>query len=67
MNGADFLEDIRTAVLGTTEMLESMMIIGRTGHSIRHAPERLDMLAQRAITQVRTHPEATGGQHHCHH
>ena len=55
---AEFLDDVRTAVLGTTEMLESLMIIGRTGHSIRHAPERLDVLTQHAVAQVRTHPEA---------
>ena len=55
---AEFLDDVRTAVLGTTEMLESLMIIGRTGHSIRHAPERMDLLTQRAVAQVRTHPEA---------
>ena len=55
---AEFLDDIRTAVLGTTDMLESMMILGRTGQSVRHAPERLDVLARAAVAQVRTHPEA---------
>ena len=57
---AEFLDDIRTAVLGTTEMLEFLMTVGRTGHSVRHAPERLDVLTRRAVAQVRTHPEAAG-------
>ena len=57
---AEFLEDIRVAVLGTTEMLESLMIFGRTGQSIQHAPERLDELTRRAVAQVRTHPDAAG-------
>ena len=56
----EFLEDIRIAVMGTTEMLESLMIIGRTGHSIRHAPEQLDVITRLAVTQVRMHPEAAG-------
>ena len=55
---SEFLEDIRFAVMGTTEMLESLMIIGRTGSPVCHAPERLDVITRQAVTQVQMHPEA---------
>ncbi len=54
----EFLQDIRTAVLGTTEMLESLLTFSRTGSMVRRQPECLEVLARRAITQVRLHPDA---------
>ena len=55
---SESFEDIRMAVAGTTDMLESLLIFSRTGQSALHLPERLDELAQRAIDQIRTHPVA---------
>ena len=55
---SEFFEDIRMAVAGTTDMLESLLIFSRTGQSALHLPEHLDELAQRAIVQIRTHPVA---------
>ena len=57
---AEFFQDIKTAVMGTTDMLESLMIFSRTGHSAPYLPECLEALARRAIDQVRTHPDAAG-------
>ena len=55
---AEFFQDIKMAVMGTTDMLESLLIFSRTGHPALHLPERFEELARRAIDQVRTHPDA---------
>jgi signal transduction histidine kinase len=56
----DILTDIRTAVHGTTELIESMLIFSRTGAAIRHAHELIASLLERAMTLVRAHPDAAG-------
>ena len=55
---AEFFQDIKLAVMGTTDMLESLLIFSRTGHPALQLPERLEELARRAINQVQTHPDA---------
>ena len=57
---SEILSDIRTAVHGTTELIESMLIFSRTGAAIRHAHELIATLLDRAITLVRAHPDAAG-------
>jgi len=57
---ADIFGDIRTAVNGTTDMLESLLIFSRTGASIRRQPELMATLVERATTIIRTHPDADG-------
>jgi len=57
---AEIFADIRTAVLGTTDMIESLLIFSRTGASIRRSPELMATLLERATTLVRTHPDADG-------
>ena len=57
---ADIFAEIRAAVGGTTEMLESLLIFSRTGSSIRRQPEFMSTLVERATTLVRTHPDAEG-------
>lgn len=52
--------DIRTAVQGTTEMIESLLIFGRTGGRIRSAPELMATLLERAVSLVRAHPDGQG-------
>jgi len=57
---AEISAEIRAAVAGTTEMLESLLIFSRTGASIRHQPELMATLVERATALVRTHPDADG-------
>jgi signal transduction histidine kinase len=52
--------DIRTAVHGTTDMIESLLIFSRTGTSIRKSPELVSSLVDRAVTMLRAHPDADG-------
>lgn len=57
---ADIFAEIRAAVGGTTEMLESLLIFSRTGASIRRHPELMSTLVERATALVHTHPDAEG-------
>lgn len=57
---AEIFGDIRTAVNGTTDMIESLLIFSRTGASIRRQPELMATLLERAISVVRSHPDAEG-------
>jgi signal transduction histidine kinase len=57
---AEIFAEIRAAVTGTTEMLESLLIFSRTGTSIRRQPELMATLVERAAALVRTHPDAAG-------
>ncbi len=54
----EFFENIKGAVLDTTEMLESLATFSRTGQAGRFAPERLDVVVRRAQAQVQLHPAA---------
>ncbi len=57
---AEIAAEIRAAVAGTTDMLESLLTFARTGASIRHQPEQMATLVERATALVRTHPDAEG-------
>ncbi len=57
---AEIFADIRAAVAGTTDMLESLLIFSRTGTSIRRKPELMATLLESATALVRTHPDAEG-------
>lgn len=57
---AEIFGDIRTAVNGTTDMIESLLIFSRTGASIRRQPELMATLLERATALVRAHPDADG-------
>jgi signal transduction histidine kinase len=57
---AEIFADIRAAVLGTTDMIESLLIFSRTGASIRRSPEFMSTLLDRATALVRAHPDAEG-------
>ncbi|HSY71005.1 MAG TPA: HAMP domain-containing sensor histidine kinase [Alloacidobacterium sp.] len=56
----EIFADIRTAVHGTTELLESLLTFSRTGNAIRRAPELMATVLERAMTMVRAHPDAAG-------
>ncbi len=56
---AEIFEDIRAAVNGTTDMIESLLIFSRTGASIGDA--RVDGYpARTGDSPVRAHPDAEG-------
>ncbi len=55
---AEIFADIRTAVLGTTEMIESLLIFSRTGTSIKKAPELMTTVLEKALATMRAHPDA---------
>ena len=56
----EILGDIRTAVHGTTELIESMLIFTRTGAAIRRSHELVTTLLERALRLLRAHPDAAG-------
>jgi signal transduction histidine kinase len=57
---AEIFADIRTAVLGTTDMIESLLLFSRTGASSRRSPKLMATLLKRAIALIRKHPDADG-------
>lgn len=57
---AEIFGEIRAAVGGTTEMLESLLIFSRTGANVRRQPELMAAVVERATALVRTHPDADG-------
>lgn len=59
---SEILSDIRTAVHGTTELIESMLIFSRTGGGIRRSHELVATMIERALTLLRAHPDAAGVQ-----
>ncbi len=55
---AEIFADIRAAVLGTTDMIESLLIFSRTGASVRKSHELMAPLVERAVALIRSHPDA---------
>jgi signal transduction histidine kinase len=55
---AELFDEIRLAVNGTTDMLDSLLIFGRTGAALQRVPTSMTSLVNRAVTLVRTHPDA---------
>lgn len=64
---AEIFAEIRAAVTGTTDMLESLLIFSRTGAGVRRQPELMASLLERATALVRTHPDADGVTFDTHH
>jgi signal transduction histidine kinase len=56
---SEILAEIRSAVNGTTELLESLLIFSRTGPGIVRSHQLLSSLVDRSIGLVRAHPDAT--------
>lgn len=54
----ELFEEIRLAVNGTTDMLDSMLIFSRTGSGLQRVQTSLLALVNRAVALVRTHPDA---------
>src|ERR1700677_1519813 len=55
---AEIFADVRAAVHGTTDMIESLLIFSRTGAGVRRSPELMATLLERAAALVRAHPDA---------
>jgi len=55
---AELYEEIRLAVNGTTDMLDSLLIFGRTGAALQRVPTAMSSLVDRAMALVKTHPDA---------
>jgi signal transduction histidine kinase len=55
---SEILSEIRTAVDGTTELLESLLIFSRSGPGIRRSNQLVSTLVDRAVVLVRAHPDA---------
>jgi signal transduction histidine kinase len=55
---AELFNDIRMAVLGTTELIDSLLIFSRTNGAAQRASESISSLVERAMTMVRAHPDA---------
>jgi signal transduction histidine kinase len=57
---AEIFDEIRIAVLGATEMIESLLIFSRTGQKISRSSESISKLLEQAIALVRAHPDSDG-------
>lgn len=56
----EILAEIRTAVNGTTEMLESLLMFSRTGSTGTRNPHSISALVEKAVNIARAHPDAVG-------
>jgi signal transduction histidine kinase len=56
----ELFADIRGGVQGMTEMLDSLLVFGRTGMQLRIRSESLESLVDRTVAAVRSHPDARG-------
>jgi signal transduction histidine kinase len=57
---SEILGEVRSAVNGTTELLESLLIFSRTGPGIRRTHQSVAALVDRAVGMVHVHPDAAG-------
>ncbi len=57
---AEIFADVRTAVHGTTDLIESLLIFSRTGAGVKRSPELMATLVENAAVLIRAHPDAEG-------
>lgn len=55
---SEILAEIRTAVLGTTDLLEALLMFSRTGAAARRSLSSINSLVEKALNMVRAHPDA---------
>jgi signal transduction histidine kinase len=55
---AELFADIRMAVLGTTELIDSLLIFSRSNGAAVRSPEPISSLLERSVALVRAHPDA---------
>lgn len=56
----EIFAEISAAVLGTTDMIESLLIFSRTGATIMRTPELMATLLERAAALIHAHPDGAG-------
>jgi len=56
----ELFRDIQLSVQGTTDLIDSLLLIGRSSPSLSKAYESVAFLAERAIAMLRSHPETAG-------
>ncbi len=57
---AELFSDTRMAVLGTTELIDSLLIFSRTGDEPHRMRESVLLLLEKAVALVRAHPDVEG-------
>jgi signal transduction histidine kinase/Tfp pilus assembly protein PilV len=55
---AELFAEVRLAVHGMTDLIESLLMFSRTGRSLQLTHESVALLIEKAVTLVGTHPEA---------
>jgi signal transduction histidine kinase len=55
---AELFDEIRLAVNGTTDMLDSLLLFGRTGAALQRVQTSMTTLVNHAVDLVRAHPDA---------
>lgn len=55
---AELYDEIRLAVNGTTDMLDSLLIFSRTGNALQRVPTSMISLVERTIALIKAHPDA---------
>jgi signal transduction histidine kinase len=55
----EIMAEIRLAVNGTTELLESLLIFSRSGPGIRRSRQYLATSVEKVVGMIRSHPDAT--------
>ena len=58
----ELFAEIRTAVHGTTDLIESLLIFSRSSGAVPRTPELLAHILERALILVRAHPDAESVQ-----
>jgi signal transduction histidine kinase len=56
----EIFADVRAAVHGTTDLLDSLLIFSQTGKAVRKSPALLSTILEGAVGLVRKHPDAAG-------
>jgi signal transduction histidine kinase len=56
----ELFRDIQLSVQGTTDLIDSLLLLGRNGPSLNKSYESVAYLAERAIALLRSHPETVG-------
>jgi signal transduction histidine kinase len=54
------LADVRESIHGMTDLLDSLLLFVRTGKALHLQQGSLNLLIQRAVSMVRSHPDARG-------
>jgi signal transduction histidine kinase len=54
----EMLDEVKTAVVGMTDLLDSLLVFGRTGMALQTRAVELKGIIDRAVARVLTHPEA---------